>query len=130
MATQLSEKTAETTPAVEPTREAPVFAPTFDIVENENEIVLFGDLPGVSESGLDVRYEDEQLIIHGKVERRDEGVRFAHREYGIGDFHRTFAIDESVDAEKISAELGNGVLTIHLPKSEQAKPRRIPVRSV
>lgn len=117
-------------PEPEPTREAPIYQPRFDIVENEQELTLFGDLPGLEQHQLDVRYENEQLIIHGKVDGRSDDVKYLRQEYGVGDFHRTFVIGESIDATKITAEVHQGVLTIHLPKSEAVKPKRIEVKSV
>lgn len=114
----------------EPTRQVPVFSPRFDIVETESDLTLYGDLPGVTHDSLDIRYENEQLIIHGKVPPRNEAVRFLREEYGIGDFQRTFSVGESIDPERISAELHNGVLTLKLPKAEAQKPRRIHVKSV
>lgn len=115
---------------VERTRDVPVYRPRFDIIETNDELTLYGDLPGVEESQLDVRYENEQLIIHGKLKSRTEGVKFLRQEYGVGDFHRTFLIGESVNAAKIEAEVHNGVLVVHLPKAEAAKPKRIQVRAV
>lgn len=117
-------------PSAEPTRQAPLFQPRFDIIENENELALYGDLPGVSQDDLVVRYENEQLIISGRVATRNEGLQVLRQEYGIGDFQRTFTIGESIDAEAISAEVHNGVLVVHLPKAEAAKPKRIAVKAV
>ncbi len=114
----------------EPTRQAPIYQPRFDIVENDSELTLYGDLPGVEDKQLDIRYENQQLIIHGTVPPRNPEVNFLHQEYGVGDFQRTFAIGESVDAKKISAEVHNGVLVIHLPKTEAVKPKRIKVKAV
>lgn len=114
----------------EPTSQAPRYAPRFDIVETENELTLQGDMPGVKESDLDVRYEDDRLVISGKVTPRQQGVAFLRQEYGVGDYYRTFSIGESIDTEKITAELHNGVLVVHLPKTEVAKPKRIAVKAV
>jgi HSP20 family protein len=111
-------------------REGVTFTPRFDICETENELVLYGDLPGVEAGDLDVRFEDKELAIHGKVAPRQADHRRLRDEYGVGDFYRTFAVGEAVDAAKISAELKNGVLTVHLPKAESAKPKRIEVRAV
>jgi HSP20 family molecular chaperone IbpA len=111
-------------------REGVTYTPRFDICETENEMVLYGDLPGVEASDLDIRFEDKELAIHGKVAPRRAGQRRLRDEYGVGDFYRTFAVGEAVDAGKINAELKNGVLTIHLPKAESAKPKRIEVRAV
>lgn len=103
------------------------YSPRFDIWENEEEMVLHGNLPGVMPADLDVRFENPVLTIHGKVNRRQNDIKFLHCEYGIGDFHRTFTIGEAIDTQRISAELKNGVVTVHLPKNEKVKPRRIEV---
>ena len=105
-----------------------IYSPRFDIWENDDELILYGDLPGVMPEDLDVRFENPVLTIHGKVSPRHQDIKFLHGEYGIGDFHRTFTIGEAIDTEKISAELKNGVVTVHLPKSEKVKPRRIEVK--
>ena len=91
--------------------------------------ILNGDLPGVSPENLDIQFENEQLVIHARVTPRDENRKQLYTEYGVGDFHRSFTIGESIDGSKISAELSGGVLAIHLPKSEQVKPRRIEVKA-
>lgn len=114
---------------VERTSSGQVYSPRFDIWENDEELVLYGDLPGVSPETLDIQFENRTLTIHGKVEHRHGDHRFLYGEYGIGDFHRTFTIGEMIDGDKISAELKNGVLALHLPKSEAIKPRRIEVKA-
>ncbi|NNE00747.1 MAG: Hsp20/alpha crystallin family protein [Pirellulaceae bacterium] len=104
------------------------FVPRFDIWEGEEELLLYGDLPGVTVEDLDIRFENRELSIRGKVPDRHEG-EFLMNEYGIGDFYRTFTVGEAIDVENISAEVHNGVLKLHLPKSENVKPRRIEVKS-
>ncbi|MDX1929836.1 MAG: Hsp20/alpha crystallin family protein [Pirellulaceae bacterium] len=119
------------TPAVpEPTRETPTYQPLFDILENENELTLYGDLPGVGQDDLDIRYENEQLTIRGRVANRNEGLEVIRQEYGVGDFLRIFAIGEAIKTEAINAEVHNGMLVVHLPKAEAAKPQRIAVKSI
>jgi HSP20 family molecular chaperone IbpA len=113
----------------EPTRQTPIYQPRFDIVETESELTLYGDLPGVNDDGIDIRYENEQLILVGTVRPREESARMLRQEYGIGDFRRVFTIGESINADKITAEVHSGVLTIHLPKAEAAKPTRIAVKA-
>src|SRR5262245_24900316 len=105
------------------------FTPRFDIHENENEYVLMGDLPGVSPQDLDVKFENQELTIHGKVASQCHGAGscFAE-EYGVGDFRRSFSIGDVIDGSQIVAELKNGVLSVHLPKRAEAKPRKIDVR--
>lgn len=113
----------------ERTRNGTTYTPRFDIVETDDELVLYGDLPGVAKDDLDVRFENGELTVQAKVASRHAEHEFLYGEYGIGDFHRSFSISQTIDAEKISAELHNGVLTLHLPKVETAKPRRIAVKS-
>jgi HSP20 family molecular chaperone IbpA len=115
--------------ASELTRDKATFAPNVDIWENDQEIVLFSDIPGVEEDSLDIHFENRQLTIHGKVKARHEHIAFLGGEYGIGDFYRSFTIGDAIDSSRISAELKNGVLTLHLPKMEAVKPRKIPLRS-
>ena len=104
------------------------FIPRFDIWEGDEELILVGDVPGVSVDDLDIRFENRELTIHGKVPPRFGG-EYMYGEYEIGDFHRTFAIGEAIDGEKIHAEIHNGVLTLHLPKTEKVKPRKIEVKA-
>jgi HSP20 family molecular chaperone IbpA len=127
-ATLTREETHNDIAPVDRTPGETTYSPRFDIWENDDETILYGDLPGVMPEGLDVHFENPVLTIHGKVSPRHKDIRFLHGEYGIGDFHRTFTIGEAIDTERISAELRNGVLTVHLPKSEKVKPRRIDVQ--
>lgn len=115
-----------TVPAVQPTREVS-FSPRVDIVENDDGLILFADLPGVRPEDAEVHYQNGELILHGKVARRyGEEARFLQGEYGVGDFHRTFSVQD-VEADRISAELKNGVLKVTLPKAEALKPKKIAV---
>jgi HSP20 family protein len=113
----------------ERTRGGLTYSPRIDIWETDDELVLFADMPGVVAENLDVQFENRELRIHGRVSPRHESINFLYGEYGIGDFYRTFAIGETIDASRISAELTNGVLTLHLPKTEAVKPRRIEVKT-
>jgi len=115
-------------PGTELTRDEATFVPQVDIWENDQEIVLYADLPGVEEEDLQIQFENRQLMIHGKVKNRHESYNFIGGEYGIGDFYRAFTIGDSIDASKIHAELKHGVLIVHLPKVEEIKPRKIPIK--
>jgi len=117
------------TSTAEHLRGGPLFSPRVDIWETKDELVLCADMPGVTAKNLDIQFENRELRIHGKVSPRQENINFLYGEYGIGDFYRTFQIGEAIDAEKISAELKDGVMTLHLPKTEAVKPRRIMVKS-
>lgn len=119
---------AQTDVAVpELTHDATVFAPQVDILETEEELTLHADMPGVDLDGVDIRFEHGELTLCGRVVPRLEGVQFMNREYDVGDFHRSFKIGSSIDSSKIAAQLADGVLTVHLPKNEAVKPRRIQV---
>jgi len=113
----------------EPTRRGEVYVPKVDIFEERDELRLVADVPGAQSEHIDIRYEDGELTLHARVnDRRPEGAgRFILREYGVGDFHRTFLLGETIDNAKIHAEVHDGVLTVHLPKTEAIKPRKITV---
>jgi HSP20 family protein len=104
------------------------FIPRVDIMEAEEESLLLADLPGVKPEDVDVRFDNGELIIDGHCAPRHHGANYVLSEYGVGDFYRAFTISEEIDSQKISAELKNGVLTVHLPKAESSKPRKIAVK--
>jgi HSP20 family protein len=104
------------------------YTPRVDILENEEELLLFADLPGVREENVDIRFESGELTLHARRAPTDVGNGQWLWENQTGDFFRAFRISEQVDASKIWAELKHGVLTLHLPKVEAAKPRKITVR--
>lgn len=103
-------------------------SPPVDIYETTNGLVVTADLPGVAKEGLDLRVENNLLTIRGKAAHAAPGDPI-YREYGLVNFFRQFELNERVDQSKISAELKHGVLTLSLPKAEEAKPRKIEVRA-
>ena len=110
------------------TRSGRFFRPNVDIVEKAEELLLLADVPGADGDAIDINFEEGELTLHTKVEpRQGPDQPYLHQEYGVGDFYRTFQISEMIDASKISAEYGDGVLTLHLPKAESLKPRKIAV---
>lgn len=115
-------------PRAERTRSARVYRPNVDIIEKADELLLLMDAPGVRAEDVDINYERGELTIYAQADaRQGEDTRYLMREYGIGDFCRSFQIGDGVDANNIRAELSDGVLTVHLPKVEQARPRKIKV---
>ena len=98
-----------------------------DIYETAQGLVVKADLPGVAKEDLDLRVENSQLTIRGRANHAVRGEPL-YREYELVHFFRQFELTDSVDQEKISADLKNGVLTLSLPKAEEAKPRRIEVQ--
>ena len=105
-----------------------VYAPRVDIVETDDAFLMFADMPGVKADNISLHFKDGQLILHGRCAPRSAGNRPLHREYGVGDFYRSFTLSDSVDTSRIDARIENGVLALALPKAERAKPRRIAVK--
>lgn len=107
------------------------YRPNVDIAETKDELTVYADMPGVAAGDIDINFENGTLTIRGKVAPRQNGeTKFVHREYGVGDFVRTFEVSESIDSTRITAEYANGVLTLHLPKVEAVKPRKIAVQAL
>jgi HSP20 family protein len=104
------------------------YTPRVDIRETEDELVLCADLPGVKPEDADVHFANGELVIQARCAPRQPAANYLCWEYGVGDYYRAFTITEEIDAGKITAELKNGVLTVHLPKSDAVKPRRITVQ--
>lgn len=125
----LAQKDRVETPRAELTRGGVHFTPRVDILETENELTLYAEVPGARSQDVDLHYEQGELTLQAKVQRRSTGKRVLLQEYDEGDFYRAFNIHESIDASRISAECKNGVLTVHLPKAEAARPRQIAVKS-
>lgn len=112
----------------ESTRGGPVYRPHVDIVENEQELQVLAEMPGLREKDIEIRFENGMLTLHGKIHPRwPENQQFLLQEYGVGDFYRSFRVSEQIDNTRITAEYRGGVLTLHLPKAEEAKPRKIAV---
>ena len=115
---------------VEETQDKPVFIPFTDIYEDKNSFTLLADMPGVNDKRVEVTLEDDILTIVGQQNSvPQQGLEMLHRGYQEGIFKRSFTISTPVDRAKINAKISNGVLTVILPKAEQAKPRRIEVSS-
>lgn len=102
------------------------FTPRVDILENADEWTVFADMPGVKAEDVDIEYQNGELKVRGRC-GAVKSRRYLLHGYEVGDYYRTFALGENLDPEKIRAELRNGVLIIHLPKSESLKPRKIEV---
>lgn len=122
--------TSAEVPAREMARGRQTYVPSVDIVETNDELIVYADMPGVGAENVDIHFESGELAIFGKVvDRQRDNQAYLHREYGVGDFQRVFSISEAIDADKISAEYSHGVLTLHLPKVEAVRPRKIAVKA-
>lgn len=105
------------------------WAPSVDIAETENELTLKADVPGVNLDDINIEVENGTLSISGARTFQNEETKggYHRQERSYGAFHRAFVLPETVDIDKVAADLNNGVLTIVLPKKEVAKPRTIKV---
>lgn len=106
-----------------------VLRPPVDVIEDAGGITLIADLPGVPKDKLTLQVEADTLTIEGEVALNvPEGMEAAHAELSIPRYRRVFTLSKELDADKISAELAHGVLTLRIPKAEHAQPRRIEVK--
>jgi HSP20 family protein len=104
--------------------------PPVDIFEDENGITLKAELPGMKKEEMDVRVENNVLTLHGERKRESEVKEdgYFRSERAYGSFSRSFTLPTTVDASKIGANYKDGVLTVTLPKAEEAKPKQIDVK--
>jgi HSP20 family protein len=102
-----------------------------DVAETDDDFVVKASLPGINPDDLEITYDNNVLTIKGEVkEEKDvEEQRYHLRERRYGSFSRSISLPTTVKADAIEAGYEAGVLTLHLPKAEEAKPKRIPVRS-
>jgi HSP20 family protein len=105
------------------------WAPSVDIYETEHELVVKADLPEVDPKDLDIRVENNILTIRGerKFEKNVNQENYLRVERAYGSFARSFTLANTVNAEAIKADYQNGVLTLSIPKKEEAKPKQIKV---
>jgi HSP20 family molecular chaperone IbpA len=121
----------EVTATAEQTKPGLVFTPAVDIFENDAEIVLLADIPGVKAEALNIDLRDNTLTLDGGVAPIETaGEEPVLMEYEVGKYFRKFSLSEVIDQEKIDAQLKNGVLRLTLPKVEKATPRTISVQAV
>jgi len=105
------------------------YAPPVDIYEDEHNITLKLEVPGIDEKDIDVRIENTTLTVHGerKIEKEEKEENFRRVERQYGEFTRSFTLPSSVDLGQVSAHYDKGVLKINLAKKAEAKPKQIKV---
>jgi len=105
------------------------WAPAVDIYETEHELVVKADIPEIKPEELDIRVENNNLTIRGerKFEKEVSENNYLRVERSYGSFSRSFSLANTVNAEAIKADYKNGVLTLSIPKREEAKPKQIKV---
>ena len=105
------------------------FAPAVDVYEDEHQVTLKIEVPGIDEKDIDVQVENHTLTVHGerKIEKEEKEENYRRVERHYGTFTRTFTLPQTVDTESVSATYDKGVLNIALPKKAEAKPKQIKV---
>jgi len=105
------------------------WVPPVDICETEDSLVLKAELPGIKSDDVEIRVEDNTLYLKGErkfeKEAKDENFHQVERSYGT--FSRSFSLPSSIDSDKVKAEYQNGILTLTMPKREEAKPKTIKI---
>jgi HSP20 family protein len=103
--------------------------PAMDLLETDEDFVLRADLPGMTESDVNIELEDNVLTVSGerKAEREDKREGFYRMERAFGSFSRSLTLPKGVDPEAVSASFDQGVLEVRIPKPEQRKPRKISI---
>ena len=109
--------------------ESAAFAPAFDVKETKEEFVFRADVPGVKDADLDIKLTQNRLSVSGKreSEKTEKTDTFYATERSYGSFTRSFTLPDGVDADKIRAELKEGVLTLSIPKKPESQPKKIAV---
>jgi HSP20 family protein len=105
--------------------------PAMDLLETDDDFVLRADLPGMTESDVNIELEDNVLTVSGerKTEHEDRREGFHRLERAFGSFSRSLTLPKGIDPEAVNASFNQGVLEVRVPKPEQRKPRRISIGS-
>jgi HSP20 family protein len=126
----MSDKNVTKQERQQPTKPVATILPDVDVWEDAAVITLTADLPGVSNKGLNVRVDNNTLLIDGDASLDiPEGMEAVYAELRTPHFRRSFALSRELDTARIDAKLKDGVLTVTIPKAETAKPHRIEVRN-
>jgi HSP20 family protein len=107
------------------------FVPATDIYETSESVLIVIDMPGVCFDCAHVNIVDDELVVTGHVTHgEDQDDYVLYREYDVGHYHRHFGLPEMIDRNRIEASMADGVRTVTLPKLEELKPRRIPIKAI
>jgi HSP20 family protein len=110
-------------------RDEPVLLPPVDVIEDATGLTLYADLPGVSKDKLQLRVDGDQLSLEGELALPlPQGMAADHAEVRLSRYRRTFTLSKELDADKVNAELTQGLLRVRIPKADHAQPRKIAVQ--
>jgi HSP20 family protein len=113
----------------ETTIPARVFLPNADIYETPSDLQVVLEMPGIEKNNVDIRVEDGVLQVEGRLDlSKYSGLQPLYTEYNVGHYARSFQLSSKIDQTKIAAEMKDGVLSLTLPKVEEAKPRTIQIK--
>jgi HSP20 family molecular chaperone IbpA len=121
--------TVTTTDKTAAARPEPALLPPVDVVEDATGITLYADMPGVPRDKLSLRVDGEQLTLEGEMALAlPQGMEPSYADVTLSRYRRAFTLSKELDADKVSAELSNGVLRVRIPKADHAQPRKIAVQ--
>jgi HSP20 family protein len=104
------------------------YLPYADIYETDEALSVVMEMPGVEKQNLDIALENDVLRVDARIDfSKYEGMEPVYTEYNIGHYSRSFTLSKKIDQDGISAQLDDGVLTLTLPKAQEAQPRRISI---
>lgn len=122
-------KTPATTERDESRRQDAALLPPVDVIEDSSGITLYADLPGVPRDKLDLRVDGDMLSIEAELALPvPQGMSPSHAEVGLARYRRTFTLSKELAADKVGAELSQGVLRVRIPKADHAQPRKISIQ--
>ena len=106
------------------------WAPSVDIYEDKDRLILEAELPGMSREDFDISVENNVITLRGerKFEKEDKGLKHHRIERAYGSFMRSFSLPEDADSNKVTADYKDGMLQVHLPKSQKATPKAIEIK--
>ncbi len=131
MATEMTKKKDATpTRSQEMVDQANAFSPDVDVYETDDSILFVADMPGVKKGDVQVEFdENNTLYLRGKCSYAEPEGRHLYRQFNLGNYYRAFTIYEDIDANKVSAQVDNGLLIVTVSKPEHTKPRRIQINA-
>lgn len=106
-----------------------VWTPRMDLKETDTEFLITMDLPGIEKDQVTISVEDHQLTVRGerKEEKKEEKENYLRMERSYGSFYRSIPLSTTVKVDAVQAKFKNGVLKIHIPKTEESKPRKVEI---